>query len=69
MYLHLMSLLHIDTLQVVEILPHVRQIPTYIVNIMAVDALPTQGARASTALIITMLGRINRRSPHIESEG
>ena len=29
MYLHFMSLLHIDMTQVVEILPHVRQRPTY----------------------------------------
>ena len=28
-YLHFMSFLHIDTMQVVEILPQIRQEPTY----------------------------------------
>ena len=31
----------------------------YIVNIMAADVLATQGARASTTMILTMLNRIN----------
>ena len=28
-YVHFVSFLHIDTMQVVEILPHIRQEPTY----------------------------------------
>ena len=41
-----MSFLHIDVVQVVEILSHVRQELTYIVNIMDADVLATQEARA-----------------------
>ena len=44
MYLHFVSFLHIDTTQVVEILPQTRTYPLYIVNIMAADvALRRQG--------------------------
>ena len=41
--LHFVSFLHIDTTQVVEIFPQIRQEPTlfYIVNIMAADVLAT----------------------------
>ena len=42
---------HVD-----EILPHVRQGPTYqeyIVNVMAADDLETQRARASATMILT----------------
>ena len=57
MYLHLMSSLYIDMSQEVEILPRIRQGPTYlfcIVNIMAADDLATQGARASATMLLTM---------------
>ena len=41
-YLHFVSYLHIDTTQIVEILPQIRQeYLFYIVNIMAADALAT----------------------------
>ena len=44
-YLHFVSFLHFGTTQVVEILPQIRQEPTYssfyIVNIMAADVLAT----------------------------
>ena len=44
-YLHFVSYLHIDTTQLVEILPQIRQEPTYstylVVNIMAADVLAT----------------------------
>ena len=41
-YLHFVSYLHIDTTQVVEILPQIRQEPTYsTVSIMAADVLAT----------------------------
>ena len=55
-YLYFVSFLHIDTMQVVEILPQIRQEPTglfCIVNIMAADVLATQGARASATMILT----------------
>ena len=46
--------------QVVEILPHVRQGPTYFtVNIMAADDLAMQRARASATMIFTNLNLIN----------
>ena len=42
MYLHFVSFLHIDTTQVVEILPQIRQnYLFYLVNIMAADVLAT----------------------------
>ena len=43
-----------DMIQVVEILPHL----FYIANTMSADVLATQGARASTMIII-LLNRIN----------
>ena len=56
-----MSFLRIDMTQATEIIPEVRQELAYstIVNIMGVDVLATQGARASAAMIFTMLNRIN----------
>ena len=54
-YLHFMSFLHMDMTQVVEILPHL----FYIVHTMSADVLATQGARASSTMIITLLNRIN----------
>ena len=40
--------------QVFEILPHGRQGPSFsTVDIMAVDVLATQGARASAAMILS----------------
>ena len=54
--LYFMSFLHIDMTQLVEILPQVRQGPTYlfyIVNIMVADVLATKGARASATMILT----------------
>ena len=46
MYLHIMSFLNNGITQVVEILLHVRQGPTYstIANIMGADVLAAQGA-------------------------
>ena len=41
MYLHFMSFLHIDMMQVVEIFPQVRPYLFCIVNIMVADALAT----------------------------
>ena len=60
-YLHFISFLHIDKAQVVQIVSQVRQGLTlfYIVNIMGADVLLTQGARASSAMIFTMLNQIN----------
>ena len=60
-YLPFMSFLHIDMMQVVEILPQVRQELNllYIVNIMGADVLATQGAKASATMIFTMLNQIN----------
>ena len=52
-----MPFFHIDITQVVEILPQVSKIRTYlfyIVNIMGADVLPTQGARASATMIMTV---------------
>ena len=58
MYLHFMSFLYIDMTQVVEILPHVRQGPTYSTSsIMFASVLATQGARASATTIFTLLNR------------
>ena len=55
-----MSFLHIDMIQVVEILPQIRQGPThYLVNIMAAGVLATQGARASAAMLLTQFNRDN----------
>ena len=54
-----MSLFHIITTKVVEILPQVRQELTYsTVNIMGADVLAMQGASTSTTMIFTMLNRI-----------
>ena len=63
-YVHFMSLLHIDKTRVLKILPQVRPGPTYIVfyviaNIMGTDVLVTKGARASAAMILTELNRVN----------
>ena len=44
-----------DMIQVVEILPHL----FYIANTMSADVLATQGARASSTMIIILLNRIN----------
>ena len=52
----------LDTTQVVEILPHVRQertCPIYIVNIVGADALATQ-----TLYLLCWTGSI--RSPHVK---
>ena len=56
-----MSFLRIGKTQATEIIPEVRQKLAYstIVNIMGVDVLATQGARASAAMIFTMFNRIN----------
>ena len=64
MYLQLISLLHIDTPQVVEILPYVRKELTYS-TIMGAGTLVTQGARASSTMISTYWPEIIR-SPHIK---
>ena len=55
MYLHLLSFLHTDMTQVVEILSwcKTRTCLFYIVNIMGADVLVTQGARASATMILT----------------
>ena len=65
-YLHFISFLHIDLPEVVEILPQVRQGLAYsnLVNIMAVDDLATQGARASAAMTLTLLNRDNLVPTH-----
>ena len=64
-YSHLMSLLHIDMTQEVEILPQVSQVYLfYIVNIMGADVLATQGARAPAPMILTMLNQINSVPTH-----
>ena len=54
-HLHFMSILLIGIIQVVEILPQIRQGPTYfyIVNIMTADVLAIQGARASATIKLT----------------
>ena len=55
-----MSFLHIDITQIVEIFPQVKRAYLfYIFNIMGVDVLATQGARASGTMILAMLDRIN----------
>ena len=59
-----MSFLHIGMAQVVEILSHVRQELTYVrilylFNTMGANVLATQGAKASAAMIFTMLNRIH----------
>ena len=55
MYLHFMSFLQTNKIQVVEIPPRVRQGRAffYTLNTMAADVLATQGARASAAMILT----------------
>ena len=65
-YLRFMSFLHIDIIQVVEILPQVWQDLNlfYIINIMGADVLATQGARASATMIFTMLNQINSVPTH-----
>ena len=52
---------NVDMTQVVEILSQVRQELTYSTksNVMGADALATQAASASTAIIFTLLNRIN----------
>ena len=50
MYLQFVSFLHTDKTQVVEIPPRERP---GLANIMATDALATQGARVSAAMILT----------------
>ena len=57
MYLQLLSFLHTDIKQVVEILPLLRQ--EYIGNMVGTDVLVTQGARASATMIFTILNRNN----------
>ena len=52
MYLQLLSFLHTDIKQVVEILPLLRQ--EYIGNMVGTDVLATQGARASATTIFTI---------------
>ena len=65
-YLHFMSLLHINMTQVVEVLPRVRQELTYsALNIMVADVLVTQGARASATMILSMLNWVNS-VPHVK---
>ena len=61
-----MSLLHIDMTQIVEILPQLRQGPTYseIVSIMGGDVLATQGARPSATMILTWLNQDNSVPAH-----
>ena len=59
MYSQLISFLHTGIMQVAEIIPRVRQDLLYIINIMVVDVLATQGARASVTLIFTMLNPNN----------
>ena len=56
-----MLFLHIDMTQVVEIFPQVRWefIYTTSVNIISADQVVTQGARASTSMILTMLNQID----------
>ena len=56
MYSQLLSFLHIDMTQVVEIFPafwKTRICLVYVVNIMAADGLATQGARESATMILT----------------
>ena len=58
----LMLLFHIDMSQVVKVLPQLRQELAYIfyiVNIIDVDVLVMQGARASETMIFTLLNGIN----------
>ena len=45
--------------QVIEILPRVRQEPSYIANTMGANVLATQGARELTTMILAMLNRDN----------
>ena len=60
-----MSFLHIHMTQVVEILPQIRQGPTYsTVSIMGADVLATQGARASATMILTWLNQENSVPTH-----
>ena len=60
MYLQCISFLHTDMTKIVEILPRVRQGPTYLtVNIMAADRLTTQGARTPATMILSILSRNN----------
>ena len=57
-------IIHINTAQVVEIIPRVRRsIPT--INIMDADVLATHAVRASASIILTMLER-KIRSPHVK---
>ena len=53
MYLQLISFLHIDMIQVVEIPPS-RTYLFYIVNIMGADVLAMQRARASATMILKL---------------
>ena len=66
-YLHFMSFLHIDITQIVGILPQVTQEVTFSALLISwlPDIPPTQGARALTTMIFTMLNRINT-APHIK---
>ena len=53
---YILSLLHSDMVQIVEIFSYGRQGPTYlsyVVNIMAAYVLVTQGPRSSTAIVLT----------------
>ena len=61
MYIQFISFLHTDMAQVVGnlLLCKTRNYLFYTVNIMSADVLMTQGARASTPMIFTMLNRIN----------
>ena len=56
-----MSLLKIDTSEVVEIFSSCKTMTYlfYVFNKMAADDLATQGARASATMILTLLNRIN----------
>ena len=57
MDLQFLSFLHTDMTQVV--VRKTRPCKLHIVNIMGVDVLATQGARASVTMILTILNRNN----------
>ena len=62
MYLHFMSFLYIDLIQVVKTLPHVRQELTY--STMDADILAVQGTRASATMIFLVLNQNNLVPAH-----
>ena len=58
-YLHSILLCHIDTTLVVEVLPHVRQGPTYPTYSSSWLRMTWRHTKASVTVIFTMMDQIN----------